>query len=379
MTDLLKIAGMAEVPGVVLATELDLRGAWERVHKKAGMPGADGVTTSRFGRSAETAFSNLEADLANGRYRPLPLRMAQLEKKAGGGLRLLLVPPVVDRVAQTAAAQWLGRKWNPAFDQASYAYRPGMGVRDALHRLGELRDQGFRWILDADLRSFFDSIDHDLLLARLRRCLGERSPMAGWIQSWIRATVWDGAELLCVERGVPQGSPLSPILANFYLHEFDARMRAAKMHLIRYADDFLLLARTPFELEEARTLAKDVLKDLNLELNDEKTRTVTFESCFRFLGAELQKDSILLPFEKRKEPKRPAYIAPVMPPALLRAFRAGDLKASRPLVWNGSAGRMRGPEPAPPAPPQRSKPKAHEVLAGATRTASLSLLKGSGR
>jgi len=190
--------GMAEAPAVVLAAELNYRGAWERVLEKSGMPGTDGVTTSRFKRMADGALKNLEADLAGGVYRPLPLRMAQLEKKSGGALRLLLVPSVVDRVAQTAVAQWLGAKWNPIFDRASYAYRPGTGVHAALHRLHQLRDQGFRWVLDADIRSFFDSIDHSSLLQKLTSSLGASSGMLGWLESWLKVSAWDGAELLSV-------------------------------------------------------------------------------------------------------------------------------------------------------------------------------------
>ena len=189
---------MAEAPAVVLAAELNYRGAWERVLEKSGMPGTDGVTTSRFKRMADGALKNLEADLAGGVYRPLPLRMAQLEKKSGGALRLLLVPSVVDRVAQTAVAQWLGAKWNPIFDRASYAYRPGTGVHAALHRLHQLRDQGFRWVLDADIRSFFDSIDHSSLLQKLTSSLGASSGMLGWLESWLKVSAWDGAELLSV-------------------------------------------------------------------------------------------------------------------------------------------------------------------------------------
>src|SRR5437773_1848927 len=250
--------GMAEAPAVVLAAELNYRGAWERVLEKSGMPGTDGVTTSRFKRMADGALKNLEADLAGGVYRPLPLRMAQLEKKSGGALRLLLVPSVVDRVAQTAVAQWLGAKWNPIFDRASYAYRPGTGVHAALHRLHQLRDQGFRWVLDADIRSFFDSIDHSSLLQKLTS----------------------------------------------------------------------------------------------------------------FLGAEMQHDNIFLPFEKKKEPLRPVYIAPVMPPALLRAYKAGHLKASKPLVWTGE----RDQTPKPKATPPSRSAKAYDAIRGGGKASSLKVL-----
>ena len=364
--------GMAEAPAVVLAAELNYRGAWERVLEKSGMPGTDGVTTSRFKRMADGALKNLEADLAGGVYRPLPLRMAQLEKKSGGALRLLLVPSVVDRVAQTAVAQWLGAKWNPIFDRASYAYRPGTGVHAALRRLHELRDQGFRWVLDADIRSFFDSIDHSSLLQKLTSSLGASSGMLGWLESWLKVSAWDGAELLSVPQGVPQGSPLSPLLANFYMHEFDVRLRSSKVHFIRYADDFLVLARTPFELSEARSVVEEALADLKLTLSEEKTRTVTFDQCFRFLGAEMQHDNIFLPFEKKKEPLRPVYIAPVMPPALLRAYKAGHLKASKPLVWTGE----RDQTPKPKATPPSRSAKAYDAIRGGGKASSLKLLSG---
>jgi hypothetical protein len=142
---------------------------------------------------------------------------------------------------------------------------------------------------------------------------------------------------------VPQGSPLSPLLANYYLDEFDRRLRAARIFFIRYADDFLVLARTPFELADIRALVESALSDLHLDISVEKTRTTSFDKWFRFLGAEIQGNNIFLPFEKKKEPKRPVYVAPVMPPALLRAYRAGKLGAIRPLAWDGrSAPRAAG-------------------------------------
>ena len=248
----------------------------------------------------------------------------------------------------------------------------GTGVHDALRRLHQLRDQGFRWLLDADIRSFFDSIDHTLLLEKLTTCLGAKSAMFGWIESWLHVPAWDGAELFAISCGVLQGSPLSPLLANFYLHEFDVRLRSSKIQFIRYADDFLVLARTPFELAESRAVIEGALADLHLKLSEEKTRTVTFDNCFRFLGAEMQHDNIYLPFEKKKEPLRPVYIAPVMPPALLRAFKAGDLKAAKPLVWTGDREDVPQPKQA------KSSPRANvrESLKGAGRSASLKLLSG---
>lgn len=326
----------AEVPAHVLAAELNLAAAWERVQAKAGMAGADGISVGRFARGAKAFLKQLQSRLASGAYRALPLRVAEVPKKSGAR-RLLLVPAVVDRIAQSAVAQWLSARWNPDFDPSSFAYRPGLGVADALRALAELRAAGHRWVLDADIRSFFDSIDHDLLTAKLARWLGEKSPLYGWLEQWIRAAVWDGAEVTRLGRGVPQGSPLSPVLANYYLDGFDRALRRAGVAFVRYADDFLVLARTPFELAGHRARVEQALAALRLELSQEKTRVVTFEAGFHFLGAEIQREAILLPFEKPKQPKKALWVAPPMPPALLRAWCAGHLEPHKSFEGRGHA------------------------------------------
>jgi hypothetical protein len=145
-----------EVPAPVLAAELDLAGAWERVREKAGMPGADGIPVSRFARAHKALLRALQSRLASDSYRALPLRLAEIPKKSGVP-RLLLVPAVVDRVAQSATATWLSDRWNAEFDSSSFAYRPGLGVADALRALAALRDRGYRWVLDADIRNFLDT------------------------------------------------------------------------------------------------------------------------------------------------------------------------------------------------------------------------------
>lgn len=340
------LAGKAicEVPARVLAAQLDLQEAWLRVKDKSGMAGVDGISVGRFGRAADVQLKALASRLAADTYRPRPLRMAELEKKPGGGRRLLLIPAVVDRVAQSAAARWLGARWNPVFDPSSFAYRPGLGVQDALRHVARLRDQGYRWVLDADIQSFFDSIDHEMLFERLAAWLGESSPMLSWIRLWVEADVWDGAEVRRVKRGVPQGSPLSPLLSNYFLNEFDRGLRECGFHFVRYADDFLVLARSPFELAQAKETVEQSLKELHLSLSPEKTRTTTFERCFRFLGAEMQGDSILLPFEKKKTPHPPIFVAPVMPRALFNAYREGHLRAATEFVWACGRTEMKASE-----------------------------------
>ena len=324
-------APIAELPARILAAQLPLDAAWGRVRAKAGMPGVDGLSVGRFTPTAEASLRTLEHQLASGTYAPLPLRLAELEKK-DGGRRTLLVPAVRDRIAQAAVASWLGAKWNPSFDSASFAYRPGLGVRSALRHLRDLHRAGYRWVFDADIRQCFDSFDHHQLFDRLDRCLGQSSPLCAWIRTWVGSAVWDGLNLYRVTTGIPQGSPLSPLLANFYLDDFDRSMRSAGVKFIRYADDFLVLARSPFDLATARRHAKETLGRLGLSLKPEKTRTTSFDKWFRFLGAEIRGDDILLPFEKVKTPLAPVFVAPRMPPALLRAWQAGHLHARTPLT-----------------------------------------------
>jgi CRISPR-associated protein Cas1 len=360
---------IAEVPARVLAAQLDLKGAWERVLAKAGMPGVDGMAVSRFRRQAGEHLRALESRLAGDRYQPLPLRLVEVEKKPGGASRLLLVPAVVDRVAQSAVAHWLGSKWDRTFDPASFAYRPGRGVRDALRALANLRDHGYRWVLDADIRSFFDSIDHQVLFQKLELWLG-KSPMIAWLRSWVEAAVWDGAEVTRLTLGVPQGSAISPLLSNYYLDDFDRRLRSAGLHFLRYADDFVVIARTPFDLAEAKEKVEKALSELRLTLSEEKTRTTTFDRWFRFLGAEIQGDSILLPFEKKRPERRPLRVVPVMPRAFLRAYREGHLAAARPFVWSPQSIQVEKPKKSADA-----QSRALARLAGCSAGTALDLLR----
>jgi group II intron reverse transcriptase/maturase len=269
-------------------------------------------------------------------------------EKKNGGRRLLLIPSVLDRVAQSAVAIWLAARWDHDFDPSSFAYRPGLGVHDALRALAALRDRGNDWVLDADLHSFFDSLDHSILLEKLETWLGAQSPMLDWLRNWIRASVWDGMRIARLTRGVPQGSPLSPILANYYLDDFDRALRKAKIHFVRYADDFVIFARTPFALREAREFVEATLAPLRLRLNENKTRVTRFSAGFRFLGAEAEGERLLLPFEKKKEAKKPVFVAPKIPVVILRAWSAGHFQESD-FTWtpHPNPEPVSGPAPNP--------------------------------
>jgi len=321
-----------EIPPRVMAAQLGLHQAFERARANGGMAGADGVTVGRFARAGGANLRGLQASLANGSYRPWPLRLCEVPKKDGLA-RMLLVPAVVDRVVQSAAAHWISQKFEREADPSSYAYRPGRGVADALRALRSLRDQGFRWILDADIRGFYDNIDHGVLCDRLRNWLGPSAPLLGWIERWLAGPVWDGTGLYKLVRGLAQGSPLSPVLANFYLDPFDRELRQRQVRFIRYADDFLVLARSPFDLGDFRRIVESGLEGLRLELNDGKTKNTSFSAQFRFLGAEMKDDSILLPFEKPRPERKPLFLAPPMPPSIQALYRRGHWSDYPPFIW----------------------------------------------
>jgi group II intron reverse transcriptase/maturase len=287
-----------------------LYAAFDRVRENGGCRGSDGVSIGDFHDHLEIEIDRLQDRLIRRRYHPLPLLRFQVPKNAAK-LRSLSVPTVRDRVAQTAVYQLTREIFEAEFEDCSYAFREGRSVKDAVHRIDELRRQGFRWAVDADIEGFFDNIDHDKLLARLRRL-----PLEPYILSlferWIRAEVYDGTRVVPLDRGLPQGSVVSPMLANLFLDELDENLALFGQTLVRYADDFLVLCKTPEDASQALELTDYLLEGLDLKLNREKTRETSFDEGFKFLGAIFLKNEIYLPFDRHK----PEMTTPHFPPPL---------------------------------------------------------------
>jgi len=256
----------------------ELWNAWERVRRERGVCGADGVTLRRFAERASRQIPALLERVAASTYRAFPLLKIVVEKKAGSAeTRTLLVPTVADRVLQTAVARLLSRSFEEEFLECSYGYRPGRSVDRAIARIRKCREMGYVHVVDADIESFFDRVDQDLLLTRL----AERHPseaVMGLVRQWVRARVWDGRRVYRIGLGVPQGSPISPLLANFFLEEFDRVLEQSGRKLVRYADDFLILARTREDADDALRQTASLLARDNLELKEAKTRVADFES-----------------------------------------------------------------------------------------------------
>lgn len=283
--------GMSQTttPSTYLESTLDpgnLFAAWEKVRANAGLAGADGQRIEHFGREILMQLAALKEEITRNDYRPRPLRALAIPK-SDGSLRQLAIPAVRDRVAQTAATRVLAPVLDRHLEEASYAYRAGRSVPMAVARVAAWRDQGYQWVVDADIATFFDQIDHDLLIAKLQRTLQDHS-LLPLIRLWLAATLLDadGGQPRLLTRGVPQGSPLSPLLANIYLDDFDEALLERDLRLVRFADDFLILCKDRQAADDAMELTEDVVETLRLRLKPEKTRITHFDEGFSFLGVD---------------------------------------------------------------------------------------------
>lgn len=252
-----------------------LRQAWARVEANHGAAGGDGVTVERFAFFVPAALDRLSERLRGFTYRPGPARRVNVPKKSGG-LRPLDIPCVIDRVAQGAAVLALQPVLEPEMEDSSFAYRPGRGVADAVRRIAALRRDGFTHVVDGDISRYFENVPHEMLLSKLERATGDDAILdlvALWLEWYAPAG-----------KGLPQGSPLSPLLANLYLDAVDEAIARRGVRLVRYADDFVLLARSEAAAEGVLTRMTALLAEHGLELHPDKTRVVSFERGFRFLG-----------------------------------------------------------------------------------------------
>jgi len=263
----------------------NLQSAWERVRANGGAPGKDGMTVQQFAVGADHRLQQLSQDLRAKTYRPQPVLRVFIPK-SGGGQRPLGIPTVRDRIVQQALLQILSPIFEGKFSARSHGFRPGRGCATALGVVDRAVRHGYGWVVDADLQRFFDTVDHERLLTALNEEVADGSVLR-LIRSILQAGVSlpDTAGTEPTELGTPQGGPLSPLLANVFLHAFDHQIVAAGYGLVRYADDFVIFARSEGEAKDALELARKVLEgQLGLRLHPEKTRVVSVTCGFEFLG-----------------------------------------------------------------------------------------------
>ncbi len=295
-----------------------LESAWQHVAVNGGCAGADGVTLDQFAQTREAAMLELRQRIEHDEYRPLPLLPIAVEKHLhSNAIRILQVPAVRDRILQTAAGRQLGRAFEDDFLECSFAYRPHRSVDSAAARIRFLHDHGYRYIVEADIENFFDRVDHNLLRCRLDQCLPDRR-MRELLALWIQCPSWDGHQIRPRHAGIPQGSPISPLLANFFLTDFDLALEKQGLKPVRYADDFLILARDAGQAQLALEIAGNQLEALHLRLKREKTRIASFEEGFHFLGLYFLGPDLWIPWKVHHQHRRVLSVPPPMPARLVK-------------------------------------------------------------
>jgi RNA-directed DNA polymerase len=293
-----------------------LRRAYARVKENHGCAGADGITLAGFESGLDGQCELLKQQVETREYWAWPLRRVVIEKHPGSTeTRTLCVPAVRDRVLQTAAASALEPVLEPEFEDCSFAYRRGRGVRMAVERVHKLLTDGYGWIVDADIENFFDSIPVDVALGRLRPYVKDETllSLAGL---WLDASVWDGTSLRRTGKGLFLGLVISPMLANLCLDHLDETVEAAGLRMVRYGDDFVILTKSRKQAERALALAESEIQALRLRLNQSKTHILRSADGMKFLGIVFLKDMLLQPFGKRKRLKV-IDSAPAIPPGWL--------------------------------------------------------------
>jgi len=268
--------------------------AWVDVAANRGAPGVDGVSIASIAdggvESVRVFLDGLAADLRTGSYRPQPLRRVHIPKPGKPGqTRPLGIPTIADRVVMTAAKIVLEPIFEADFSPVSFGFRPKRSAHQALEVVRQAANQGRGWVLDADIKACFDNIDHDALMGQIERRVVDRQ-MLKLLRSWLRAGVFEGGVISGSDAGTPQGSPVSPLLANIALHVLDEAWAATGSRLgvlCRFADDFVVLCPTKERAERARELAGATLEPLGLRLHPDKTMIVDTRKGaegFDFLG-----------------------------------------------------------------------------------------------
>jgi len=274
--------------------------AWNLVKRNKGAGGIDGQTIETFDLNHHNYLDLLYEELKSDKYNPLPVRQ-KLIPKAGqpGKMRPLGIPTIYDRVCQQAVLNRLEPIFEPIFDDASFGYRPGRSTKDALRKIWKEVHEGNEWIVDADLKNYFGTVDHEKLITLVAQKVSDGRVLK-LIRKMLKAGLKSDGKFQSTEEGTPQGGVVSPMLSNILLTPFDREMRSKGYRLTRYADDWVVTCRTREEAQVALRVAHGILKTLGVTLNTDKTRIVHIKWGFEFLGFKIKKGTRSLNLSQRK-------------------------------------------------------------------------------
>lgn len=260
----------------------NLHTAWKQVRRNKGAPGVDGVSIEDYPQWAKQHWAAARRALEGGYYMPQPVRRVEIPKLTGG-VRLLGVPTVNDRVIQQAIAQVLNPLIDPTFSEASHGFRPGRNAHGAVRQIKGFIEEGYRIAVGVDLSKFFDRVNHDLLMNRLRRFIADKG-LLKLIGRYLRAGVMIEGERHPTLEGVPQGGPLSPLLANLLLDDLDKLLESRQLRFARYADDFTICVKSSSAGQRVMAwVSRFLTNKLKLVVNEKKSRVVKTNDL-HFLG-----------------------------------------------------------------------------------------------
>jgi RNA-directed DNA polymerase len=258
--------------------------AWEKVKANRGSGGVDGQNLEAFAAQLDQQLDRLQSELKEDTYQPQPVRQVQIPKAGKPGeFRMLGVPTIFDRVCQQALLNRLEPIFEPVFDEANFGYRRGRSTKDAMRKVWKEIQSGREWIVDADLKDFFGSVDHEKLLTLVAQRIADGRVLR-LIRAMLKAGSYGKGRLFPSGRGTPQGSVVSPLLSNILLTPFDQEMRRKGYQLTRFADDWVVTCASAAEARTAITAALRILSELGVQLHPQKTRVVHVQRGFEFLG-----------------------------------------------------------------------------------------------
>lgn len=256
--------------------------ALERVQANGGAAGVDGMTVEELPEHLKAHWPSIRAKLEAGTYQPSPVRRVEIPKP-NGGVRLIGIPTVQDRLIQQAMHQILSLEYEPRFSDHSYGFRPRRSAHDAVKAAQGHIEAGYRWAVDIDLAKFFDTVNHDRLMARMKVEIADKRVLR-LVNDYLKSGVMVNGVVMETEEGTPQGGPLSPLLSNIVLDELDRELEKRGHRFVRYADDCNIYVASQRAAERVKaSVTRYIEKKLRLKVNEEKS-AVDLATKRQFLG-----------------------------------------------------------------------------------------------